>query len=97
MTRVIKCIIRTAVAMLAAVSVSAFAAAPDAPNFLMHQASVNLKVSNQEGLDLKIDKKTIKTKEVILKNVTTTSGKPLRLSDNPFMFKDVTVRSTNDE
>jgi PKD repeat protein len=51
--------------MLAAVSVSAFAAAPDAPNFLMHQASVNLKVSNQEGLDLKIDKKTIKTKEVI--------------------------------
>ena len=39
----------------------------------------------------------IKTKEVILKNVTTASGKPLRLSDNPFMFKDVTVRSTNHE
>ena len=38
----------------------------------------------------------IKTKEVILKNVTTASGRPLRLSDNPFMFKDVTVRSTND-
>ncbi len=33
----------------------------------------------------------VKTKEVILKNVTTASGKPLRLSDNPFMFKDVTV------
>ena len=39
----------------------------------------------------------IKTKEVNLKNVTTASGKPLRLSDNPFMFKDVTVRSTNNE
>lgn len=28
-------------------------------------------------------------REVILKNVTTASGKPLRVSDNPFMFKDV--------
>lgn len=35
----------------------------------------------------------VKTREVILKNVTTASGKPLRLSDNPFMFKDVVVRS----
>lgn len=33
----------------------------------------------------------VKTREVILKNVSTTSGKPLRLSDNPFMFKDVKV------
>lgn len=33
----------------------------------------------------------VKTKEVILKNVTTASGKPLRRSDNPFMFRDVTV------
>ncbi|MGC9352505.1 MAG: hypothetical protein ACP5D9_01635 [Mariniphaga sp.] len=33
------------------------------------------------------------TKEVILRNVTTASGKDLRLSDNPFMFKDVKVRS----
>jgi hypothetical protein len=33
----------------------------------------------------------VKTKEVILKNVTTSSGKKLRLSDNPFMFKDVKV------
>ena len=33
----------------------------------------------------------VKTKEVILKNVTTASGKPLRLSDNPFMFKGVKV------
>ncbi len=33
----------------------------------------------------------IKTKEVILKNVTTASGKTVRISDNPFMFKDVKV------
>ncbi|MDW7693274.1 hypothetical protein R9C00_00835 [Flammeovirgaceae bacterium SG7u.111] len=31
----------------------------------------------------------VKTKEVVLKNVTTASGKKLRISDNPFMFKDV--------
>ena len=31
------------------------------------------------------------TKEVILRNVTTASGKDLRLSDNSFMFKDVKV------
>jgi len=34
----------------------------------------------------------IKTREVILKNVTTASGKALRLSDNLFMFKDVKLR-----
>jgi len=39
----------------------------------------------------------VKTKEVILKNVTTASGKPLRLSDNPFMFKDVKVISDKGE
>jgi len=33
----------------------------------------------------------VKTREVILKNVTTASGKTLRLSDNPFMFKDVKI------
>lgn len=33
----------------------------------------------------------IRTREVSLKNVTTASGKPLRVSDNPFMFKDVKV------
>ncbi|HRO45184.1 hypothetical protein [Agriterribacter sp.] len=33
----------------------------------------------------------VKTKEVVLKNVTTASGKSLRISDNPFMFKDVKV------
>jgi hypothetical protein len=31
----------------------------------------------------------VRTREVILRNVTTVSGKDLRLSDNPFMFKDV--------
>ena len=39
----------------------------------------------------------IKTLEVILKDVTTTSGKPFRLSDNSYMFKDVTMKSLNDE
>ena len=34
----------------------------------------------------------VKTREVILKNVTTASGKPLRLSDNTFMFKDVKAK-----
>lgn len=33
----------------------------------------------------------VKTKEVILRNVTTASGKALRISDNPFMFRDVKV------
>ncbi len=33
----------------------------------------------------------VRTKEVILRNVTTASGKKLRLSDNPFVFKDVKV------
>ena len=35
----------------------------------------------------------VKTREVILKNVTITSGKTLRVSDNPFMFKDVKIKS----
>jgi hypothetical protein len=33
----------------------------------------------------------VKTREVILRNVTTTSGKELRISNNPYMFKDVKV------
>lgn len=33
----------------------------------------------------------VKTKEVILKNVTTQSGKPFNLGPNPIMFKDVVV------
>ncbi len=35
----------------------------------------------------------VKTREVILKNVTTASGKPLRVSDNPWMFRDVKVKT----
>jgi hypothetical protein len=35
----------------------------------------------------------VRTREVILKNVTTASGKTLRISDNKFMFKDVKVNS----
>lgn len=31
------------------------------------------------------------TKEVILRNITTTSGKAPRISDNPFMFRDVKI------
>jgi hypothetical protein len=31
------------------------------------------------------------TKELILKNITTESGKPFRISDNEFMFKDIKV------
>ena len=33
----------------------------------------------------------VKTREVILRNVTTASGKTLRLSDNLFMFRDVKI------
>ncbi len=33
----------------------------------------------------------VRTREVILRNVTTATGKALRISDNPFMFKDVKV------
>lgn len=33
----------------------------------------------------------VRTKEVMLKNVSTASGKTLRVSDNPFLFKDVKV------
>jgi len=33
----------------------------------------------------------VRTRVVVLRNVTTASGKDLRLSDNPFLFKDVKV------
>ncbi len=33
----------------------------------------------------------VRTREVILKDITTTSGQPLRVSDNGFMFKDVQI------
>jgi len=39
----------------------------------------------------------ITTREVVLKGVTTASGKPLRVGDNPFMFRDVVVKSPDDE
>ncbi len=39
----------------------------------------------------------VRTGEVILENVTTASGKPLRLSDNPYFFKDVKVTTVSDE
>jgi hypothetical protein len=35
----------------------------------------------------------VKTEGVVLRNVTTASGKPLRISDNPFMFRNVTIDS----
>jgi hypothetical protein len=35
----------------------------------------------------------VKTREVILSKVTIASGKTLRVSENPFMFKDVKVKS----
>lgn len=31
----------------------------------------------------------VRTREVVLKDISTASGKPLRISKNPFMFKDV--------
>lgn len=33
----------------------------------------------------------IRNSDIVLRNVTTASGRPLRVSDNPFMFKDVRV------
>jgi hypothetical protein len=36
----------------------------------------------------------VRTREVILRNVTTATGKALRISDNPFMFKDVKVTAS---
>ncbi len=33
----------------------------------------------------------VRTETVILRDVTTASGKPLRVSDNPFMFRDVEI------
>lgn len=35
----------------------------------------------------------VKTREVLFKGVTTASSKPLRISENPFMFKDVLVKN----
>ena len=35
------------------------------------------------------------TREVILRKITSASGKPLRLSDNPYMFRNVKIESGN--
>lgn len=35
----------------------------------------------------------IRTREVILRNVSTASGKNLRISDNPYMFREVRIKS----
>ncbi len=37
----------------------------------------------------------VKTRDVLLTDVVTASGKPLRTSENPFMFKDVRVTEKN--
>lgn len=46
---------------------------------------------NPEMTDASYEEKYpyVKTREVILRNVSTASGKALRLSDHPFMFKEV--------
>ena len=54
---------RVSAIALATASVSAFAAAPNAPDFIMHKANVNFKVSSQ-GVG-EIEKETVKTKNVI--------------------------------
>lgn len=33
----------------------------------------------------------VKTKEVVLRNVTTSSGKPVRVCDNPYIFRNVNI------
>ena len=35
----------------------------------------------------------VRTREVVLRDVTTVSGKELRISDNPFMFKEVKIKT----
>lgn len=47
--------------------------------------------SQQTGASYEEKYPYVKTEAVLLRNVTTASGKPLRLSNNPFMFKDVKV------
>lgn len=39
----------------------------------------------------------VRTGVVTLENVTTTSGMPLQLSDNPFLFRDVKVETVRDQ
>lgn len=53
-------------------------------------ANFNSKMTNDSFLE---KFPYVKTREVILTNVTTASGKILRISDNTFMFKDVKVNT----
>ena len=65
MIKVPKWISQISAVALAVTSVSAIATPGLAPDFLMHQANINLQVSSQQGVDLAIDKDIIDTKEVI--------------------------------
>ena len=64
MTNVPTWISRMSAVALATASISAFAEAPGAPDFIMHKASVSLKLSTQNA-DGTINKSTVKTKDVI--------------------------------
>ena len=63
MTNVPTWISRMSAVALATTSISVFAAAPNAPDYIMHKASVTLKISSQSGSE--IDQDTVKTKDVI--------------------------------
>jgi uncharacterized repeat protein (TIGR01451 family) len=67
MTNVPTWISRMSAVALATASVSAFASAPNAPDFVIHDANVKFKVSSQGGTEgsPEIDKETIKTKNLI--------------------------------
>ncbi|MGV3504738.1 MAG: hypothetical protein ACO1O1_13605 [Adhaeribacter sp.] len=39
----------------------------------------------------------IRTREVILKDITVASGKPLKISDNPFMFREVKITANQSQ
>ena len=64
MTNVPTWISRMSAVALATASMSAFAEAPGAPDFIVHKASVSLKLSTQ-NTDGTINKETVKTKDVI--------------------------------
>ncbi len=53
-------------------------------------ADFNPKMTNESYLE---KFPYVRTREVILRNITIASGKTLRLSDNPFIFRDVKVNS----
>jgi hypothetical protein len=61
---------------------------PDSYNGAAIFANFNRNMTDENYVE---DFPYIKTQEVILENVTTKSGKPLRISDNEFMFRDVKV------